>query len=303
MPALLIITDGLIPSDAAPDSGLCLHPALSLWQGQLQSRSRRWFACADRTPLDWYAAAAGTSPAGLLANRIGALPEHTCQCWVASPFHTQLGRDRVHVLAEAEFPWCEEDAEWLCALLNPLLQQQGMHLLAVGAAMLLACEQALDAHPASFAAIAGHLLPDRHPEGVDDGRLARLLAEIQMLLFQHPAAHRRARGEVDVNGIWFWGATEMPDTTRPRHIATTTSNPVLRSLTREHDARLMISEAGRLPALLGEDRSLPPAILLAGHGHAVLLTKSIWPKFGKHTWRPVSVESETSLLVQLEDMA
>lgn len=303
MPALLIVTDGLIPSEATSDSGLCLHPALTSWERQFRGRSQQWFSCGDRTPLDWYAAAAGTTPATLLAERYGEFPEGTRQCWVASPFHTQLGRDRVHVLAEVEFPWCEEDAEWLCALLNPLLQQQGMRLLPVGAAMLLTCEQALDAHPASFAAIAGHLLPDRHPGGVDGGRLARLLAEIQMLLFQHPAAHRRARGDVDVNGVWFWGATDVADTTRPRHIATRTCNPVLRSLTREHDAHLIISEAGRLQALFGEDEGLPSQILLAGHGHAVRLMKPIWPKFGKCTWRPVSVDSEGSLLALLREMA
>jgi len=245
---------------------------------------------------------AGTTPAALLAARCSELPENTRQYWVASPFHAQLGRDRVHVLAEAELPWCEEDAEWLCTILNPLLQQQGMHLLPVGAAMLLACEQALDAHPVSFAAIAGRLLPDRHPDGADGGRLARLLAEIQMLLFQHPAAHRRERGEVDVNGVWFWGATDVSDTAQPRHIATITCNPVLRSLTRESDAHLLISEAGRLRTLLGEDKSLPSKTLLAGHGHAVLLTKSIWPTFGKRTWRPVSVGSEASLLTLLRDM-
>jgi len=41
-------------------------------------------------------------------------------------------------------------------------------------------------------------------------------------------------------------------------------------------------------------------VLLTGEGHAVLLSKSMMPKFGKASWNPKSPKSEPELLSLLK---
>jgi len=197
---MLIVTNGLVQT---PD-GLKLHPLLEPRRGVLLQRSRSWYTVPTYTPLSLTAWLAGRSPAALIASRLN-LPDSVQQCWVASPFHAQLLRDRLQVMPDGAFPWGADDATALAALLNPLLAEEGMALHALGSSLILACDHPIDASPASFAEVSGNLLPNRHPEGVDGGRLMRLVAEIQMYLYRNPLLERRSRGEPDVRGIWLWG--------------------------------------------------------------------------------------------------
>ncbi|MDQ6996156.1 MAG: threonine synthase, partial [Mariprofundus sp.] len=170
----LIISQALIQHQ----DGVSLHPELFLWDKQLSSYRRRWFHCAAKNPLGWYAALCDSSPAALLAQHCDALPEDVSQYWVASPYHAQLVRTAVHVMPEAQLNWTAEDADYLCATLNPLLAEEGMQLFAVGAALLLACREPIAAYPQGFGVISGQLLPDTSHEGEDGLRLNRLLSEI-----------------------------------------------------------------------------------------------------------------------------
>jgi len=205
----VLLTDALFTAERG---SIALHPALLDVQPQLSKRRRQWFFCAEKSPLSWYAALVEASPAVLLAARCADLPASTRQCWVASPYHAQLGRDTVRLMPEGAFSWSEADNAWLCGELNPLLQDDGMSLHACGAALLLACTTPLDVDPLPFAAIAGGLLPDRHPEGPDGGRLMRLLSEIQMSL--HAVTHRTGQptrdGQPDISGLWLWGSSLWP---------------------------------------------------------------------------------------------
>ena len=221
------------------------------------------------------------------------------QCWVASPYHAAVGRDTVRLLPEGIFPWTQQDANWLCAILNPLLLQEGMTLLPVGSALLLSCSESMNAEPVGFDAVSGKELPNRHPKGVDGGRFTRLLAELQMFLHQHPAEHRRQRGEPDVNGIWLWGAAKWPQVVNGQRIAVVTRNPFLQSIADDRDAKLMITEVERFNELVKQGIPLPKRIVLAGGGHAVMLTKSLLPKFGKAVWKLKSPGMEAELLSTL----
>jgi hypothetical protein len=295
----LIVTNALVSVEHQP----ALHPSIMAWRQQLENCNRNWFFCADKNPLGWYAALCGSSPAALLAEKCEAIPEHTSQCWVASPYHAQLGRDSVSVFPEGLFPCSSDDALHLCETLNPLLTDEGMQLLNVGAALLLACRERMDAWPAGFGAISGKRLPNRHHEGEDGGRLNRLLSEIQMLLFQHPSVARHDRGEVDINGIWLWAPTDWPVATGSRQIAAATRNPQLQSIVDGQDAGLMISEAERLGELVQKGAPLPKRIVLAGEGYAALLQRSFLPKFSKQGWQPKSARSESDLDSMLSGLA
>ncbi len=289
-PSVMLVCNGLILSG----SGLTLHENLLQRQTMRNMRKRTWFSCSDKTPLEWYAAIVDTSPAALLAKKHGHIPGDTRQCWVASPYHSQLGRDQVRVTSEGLFPWCAEDAIWLCDVLNPLLKEEGMHLLRTGAALLLACCDPMDARPSSFAGVSGKTLPNRHPEGPDGGRLMRLISEIQMRLHNHQPPHRS--GQFDIHGLWVWGESVWPANPPGDMPWVATRNLFLQAVVDGKDARMVITEAERMDVLLKQGASFPKKVILAGEGYAALFTKSLLPKRGKMAWIPKSVKAEPELL-------
>jgi len=293
---LLLITDALL---AGESKSFALHPALIDFRRQLAAMRRQWFRTPDNNPLGWYAALVDTTPAALLAARCTDLPANARQVWVASPYHAIMGRETVRVLPEVDFLWGEADSTWLCDELNPLLEEDGMSLHVCGAAMLLASHVPLDTAPLSFASISGNVLPNRHPEGVDGGRLMRLLSEIQMSLHNKPQPTRS--GQPEVHGLWLWGACEIPSELPVGLPPAATLNPVLQALEHGHGARITITESAHLSDLLAS-RKLPPAVLLAGAGHAALLHKALMPRFGRE-WQAGFVAPEADLLVCMRKLA
>ncbi|MDX8407366.1 MAG: threonine synthase [Mariprofundaceae bacterium] len=294
----LVVTGALLHGD----NGIILHPDLDPWRKHLIRRRQSWFNSSANLPLSCCARVQGISESALIARSISDLPPDTAQLWVASPYHAQLARDTVHLLPEGQLPLSAEDAEWLCAELNPMLSEEGMALLASGAALLLCCREAMHARPVALGDISGGCLPDRHPEGDDGGRLMRLLSEIQMHLHRHPAAHRRARGEYDIHGLWLWAPGEVMEQKAPGNIPVATRNPCLQSIVNAQHARIMISEAERLPGLLKYDALLPRHVLLTGDGHALLLSKALLPGFGAAKLKPKAVKSEAELFSLFGEM-
>ena len=297
MNKLFLVSNGLVEGR----DGLLLHPALTDWAKQLAAMKRQWFHCREKNPLAWYAHVAGVEPALLLAARAADLPANTRQCWVASPYHAQLGRDKVRLLEEGALAWTAEDAAWICDLLNPLLQEEGMLLCRTGDALLLACSEPMQAEPVSFAEIAGRSLPDRLPLGADGGRLTRLLSEIQMSLHGRPSETRDARGEPGINGLWLWGPCSWPASINERVLPVATRNPFLYAVAEGREAQLIISEAERLAELVRADVRLPKRVVLAGGGHAVMLEKSFMPKRSQKGWQPVSPKAEEALMPLLRE--
>jgi len=327
----LIVSQALIQHQ----DGVWLHPDLFLWQDQLAMYRQQWFTCGDKNPLAWYATLCDLPPAAILASRCHDVPDDTAQCWVVSPYHGQLVRNAVHVLPEGQFPWTATDAHDLCERLNPFLAEDGMQMFAVGAALLLTCREPMQVCPAGFASISGQLLPDRHHEGADGGRLNRLLSEIQMLLFRHPSLSQYAQELFDVNGIWLWAGLPVP--LQPslqdqlhasgEPLSVVTNNPALQSIVSAGmdscvdrsmsgtGAIWIISEAERLTELLKQDATLPERILLVGQGYGVWLTKSLLRSLAKSfakpfaqsftqpfapkKWQPKSVHHEAALLSML----
>jgi len=298
----LVITQGLVNHQ----DGVALHPDLFLWAEELFARRKRWFHCKARHPLDWYADLIRSDPTTLLLSRarqLGCdLPDDARQHWIASPYHAQLLRETVQVMPEGQFEWSADDARALAELLNPLLEEEGMKLSAIGAAMLLSCRTPFAADPLPFAAVAGHLLPNRHHDGSDGGRLNRLLAEIQMLLFQHSLASRRARGAIDVSGLWLWAPVAANTTTNPPSPPLATRNPALRSVVDGQQAKLIISEAERLSELAKPDQPLPELVILSGEQQAVALTPSWlggWRRHSTTTFNASKLQPEAVLWERL----
>jgi len=286
---LLLVTHGLISNQ----DGLTLHPDLFLWQELLVKRKQQWFQSSSYNPLALYAKILDVEPALLLAAK---LPTNTAkQYWIASPYHAKLSRDSVRVMPEAMLPWCEQDAAWACELLNPLLQEDGIQLYNIGSALVLACDKALHAESAVFSDIAGKTLPNRHPNGADGGYLMRLMAEVQMMFKQSPATNRRQRGEIDVHGLWFWGACVPNNLGTLPAKAVATRDSFLNVIVDGKDANMTITEPEQLSKLIKEEAGLPKRVLLLGDAHAVLLKQSLLPKFGGNHWSPKATKEESEL--------
>lgn len=289
----LIVSQALISNQ----DGVTLHPDLLLWQQQLAKRRQKWFFCSERSPLEWYASLQSLNATSLLASRVTSIPDSCSQCWLVTPYHAQLLRDSIRICPEGMLDYSEEDAEWLCKILNPHLIEEGMQLLHYGSALLLTCKKPLDAFPDSFASISGNPLPDTHPEGTEGGRLNRLMAEVQMILHQNPSETRHQHGDAEINGIWLSSPTSWPQQVDEKQIAVATRNPALASVVDGRGAKVIVSEAERVDELLKS--ILPDRVVLVGEGYAVIMEKTLMPVFGKLSWRPSSLKDEDNLITVL----
>lgn len=63
----------------------------------------------------------------------------------------------------------------------------------------------------ALSAVSGRNINSFLPSGGDGIQWQKYFNEIQMLLYEHPLnLAREARGELAINGIWFWGGGTMP---------------------------------------------------------------------------------------------
>ncbi len=270
-----------------------LHPALKPYEQDLLQMNQTATPTSALTPLAWYAEQANMQPASMLAALCQTLPQTTKQFWVASPYHARLVRSTLRLMPDAMLDWSAQNACDVCAVLNPLLAEDGLELHVVGEALLLSCQDVWDVNPEPFAAISGGSLPDRQPEGKDAGKWARLISEMQMLL--HQASINTASG-LAVHGLWFWGAGEnaiaMDKSVLPevatQHIYL---KSVLKSLDKEQNATMIVSDAEHLSMLLQTHATLPKNWLLLGAGLSLQLKGSIMmsclAKVKRQTWKGI----------------
>jgi hypothetical protein len=285
LPRLILVPDGLISDE---HGGYALHPALQFMSSRLWRASKLWSEATAMTPVEWYAALIGAAAgaSGLLAAAMGdAIPGGARQCWLVSPFAGRLGRDSVHIMPEEMFVWDQTDSQWLLGLLQPLLAGDGFTLLSRDGCMLAVTASPWDAKPHGFAQVAGHLLPNRHPEGRDGGRLMRLCAEMQMLLAAQPARHRRDAGLPDVMGVWLWAPSDLPVTPimRPRVIS---DDALIRTCSADAAEALPVAIMRATQVEAQIEHGQPRHWLLGGDGHAVLLTRRSMPRLGRKAWQP-----------------
>jgi len=191
---------------------------------------------------------------GLDSLPAGALTAGAAGRWVrADPVHYRVLRDRIVML-----PATGLEPEYAATLVETLNRHfAGRHEFRV-------------AHPDAWAmsdapAAALATQPTAQAAGDCSGRLpgapwAALLNEIQMALHEHPANEGR---EAEVNGVWLWGAGELPQGLAAPWRSVTAADPLARGLARaagiSHrtpppgaDAWLAdLSEDGRHLAVLG----------------------------------------------------
>jgi hypothetical protein len=214
-----LIASDLIPPPtfiAAPD--LPPMPGLQslLARGEVKKSTGRFLeeACLNELGLV-FVASNPVASLTLLAD--GGTPEH--DTWLrADPVHLHVSRDNVQLLDSHVLKPTQDDADAIVATLNKHLASDGLMIEARDAArwyMRIPEAEAPQTTPlwrANGANVFDHLPED------SDGKInwRRLQNELQMLLHDHPVnAAREARGELAINGIWFWGAGAFRDNAVP----------------------------------------------------------------------------------------
>ncbi|MBF0281486.1 MAG: hypothetical protein HQM07_02810 [Zetaproteobacteria bacterium] len=197
------------------DVGHTLHPELHALSRRFNGFKTLWFHNTLQLALEWQAALTHQSPVETILSTANFKDNGYQQAWIASPYQAQLVRDKIMIMPEHLVPWQTTDAKALCDQLNPILHDEGMHLIANKQWLLLLSKNILDADPPPFSQIQGSMLPNRPIAGADGGRINRILSEIQMLLHATHHAHTRKDHQTlpNISGLWLWGKQKMTEKT------------------------------------------------------------------------------------------
>jgi hypothetical protein len=128
--------------------------------------------------------------------------------WLATPVHYFAGLDSVHLHPEGLLQLSAQDQAALVADFELVFADTPWRLHGNGARELLLSGPRLDADSADPAQFAGLDPSAGLPRGAELATLRRLGVEIEMWLHEHRVnQERRARGELPVTALWFWGAS------------------------------------------------------------------------------------------------
>lgn len=195
-------------------------------------------------------------------------------CLRADPVHLRVGQDRV-VLTGAG-PVRMDEAAALCAEIGRHLADAGLgHAVAPEAPdparwyLRLPRAPAVDFTPLDT--VLGQDIRPHLPQGGDARAWRRLLNEIQMLLHASEVNHSRgARGEAEINSVWFWGGGTLPAAGSSRIAQVWSDHPLARGLALNAglaprplpaDAAAWFGAAGAGRHLVVLDRLAAPALL------------------------------------------
>lgn len=134
-------------------------------------------------------------------------------CMRADPVLMVPGQTSLMLMAVgAELRLSQEEAQAILLDLNHHFQELGLRFEAPTAAhwyVFADARQAVQTTPLSR--VRGHSVTGQLPEGEDGVFWNGVLAELQMLLHDHPINQQRLdRGLPQVNAVWFWGGAKRP---------------------------------------------------------------------------------------------
>jgi len=162
---------------------------------------RAWLA--DRVAAPEIAALA---PAALVAR--AWLSPSAAKHWLATPVHYFAGLDSVHLHPEGLLQLSAQEQAALVADFQVVFADTPWRLQGNGARELLLSGPPLDAKRRGAGAVRGLDPSAGLPRGAELATLRRLGVEIEMWLHEHRInQERRARAELPVTTLWFWGAS------------------------------------------------------------------------------------------------
>ncbi len=182
-------------------------------------------------------------PAGALTAHAHGLDAGASRWLRADPVHLRADRDRVLLLPSRGFAVSAGEAEGLAAALAPLLAGNFVLHAARPDQWCLRVEGdgAADASVAPPVDLAGADIDPHLPHK----QWHRLLTELQMALYDHPAnAAREQRGEPAINSVWLWGAGKLPSAASGPWHSVSADDPVAVGLGRLAQMRYRAPGAG-----------------------------------------------------------
>ena len=195
---------------------------------------------------------------GLLASGFAIEGERVC--YRAAPTHLRPDRDRLLLFAGDALNPPAGEAENICNDFNGLFAEDGLSLQVHDGEWLLITESAPGPDLPPLSAVAGRYLDTVIPNDAEARPWRKLLNEVQMFLHDHPVnAARQSRGELPVNGLWFWGGG------RPNNARLNLPAPVI------HGDDPLARGLARSSSAVGYAPDLPPARSLAEAGSAVFV--------------------------------
>ena len=195
-------------------------------RGALAQGWRAWLAQRFAAPE-----IAALAPAEVVAR--AWLAPRAAKHWLATPVHYFAGLDSVQLHPEGLLQLSAQEQAALVTDFELVFGDTPWRLHGNAARELLLSGPPLDADSAEPAQFAGLDPSEGLPRGTELATLRRLGVEIEMWLHEHRVnQERRARGELPVTTLWFWGAS-VPS--------------------RAHSALRRISTAGDSPRLYGRD--------------------------------------------------
>lgn len=200
-PALL----GPVPGTLAEATGSAgPFPALEYVLGKSR---REAVERGDGEALICAIAGSEAPPGTLLARDFGIEPGRVG--YRAAPAHLRPDRDRLLLFAgDAACPSTDEAAS-IRDDFNRVFADDGFELRTRDGEWLLVADTAPGPELPPLSRVVGRYLDTVIPDDAATRPWRKLLNEAQMFLYDHPVnAARSARGELPVNGFWFWGGGE-----------------------------------------------------------------------------------------------
>ena len=210
---VLILTDFFPPEPDGAGAGAPRLPALETILARSRSADlapdwRRWLASRAAAPWRALTPAAAVAAAWELSPRCA---QPGAQVWLATPVHYFAGLDSVHLHPEGVLRLDAAQQQTLVADFERVFAGSPWQLHTRASRELLLSGPAIEASGADPALFAGIDPSAGLPRGEGAATLRRLGSEIEMWLYEHPLnSERRARGELPVTTLWFWGSGPIP---------------------------------------------------------------------------------------------
>lgn len=131
----------------------------------------------------------------------------------ADPIYIRLTHNSAYFMGYDDLNLKSDEVKHLIASLNPFLAQDHMKLYAPHADQwYLHCQQRPEIMTHAPSEVIGKDIYEYLPKGTEKRRWRHLFTEIQMLLHhQQVNVKRKSLGQLEMNGLWFWGCGQLPE--------------------------------------------------------------------------------------------
>ena len=188
------------------------HGAVDAWQSELLDALALDVATYPSAPVTWY----------------GATGERVTGTWLhADPVFLTPSAQGLEL--QRAPPWTPEQLNRVTSLVSEHLAADGITWHALGEQSFIQMSGALSVRTESMRAAEHMPLPEVLPSGTDATRLRQAMNDVQMLLHEKLDANAP-------NGVWLWGAGQLPDAAARRLPTIWTDDDFARGVYRLHGA-------------------------------------------------------------------